>query len=457
MPSFTTVVEDTSPMLQYAANWQAGTSSDGDADEYTLSSFTVTQTQGATMTFNFYGSSVSMFGARRSNHGPYQVQVDNNPSSPFNGQSSTSEFNQVMFTSGVPLGLHNMTVTNTGNTFFDIDYITFQTSVGKDDEDLIVNTYQDNHPSFTYSPSSSWKAPDMVGTFSGSSGHATTDLSATAQLIFQGDAVALYGPVGPNSTSLYLVKVDGGNASSFSANKQFYKPQEMLFYAGNLGAGQHSLQIELGSTATPGELAIDYANVYTTPSLGGSFLGSAPANTISQLPTSAIAGLAITTTLAILASLGCLFLFWRQRHELFHYPRTPPKVYEQSLKSAEPFFISPSLESNLGSNLGSIRSVGSSQARTDFSEPSSDVAVPSVLTRNSRNYTSAPRVPSPSQEDRPQTKAGLVRLDFNQRNVIQGQSSEQTARSFEAGPLTAGVGSAPPEYTRDPNDHPEAF
>ncbi|KDR74999.1 hypothetical protein GALMADRAFT_1332029 [Galerina marginata CBS 339.88] len=395
MPSFTTAVEATSPMLVYSANWQAGNSADTAADEYTLSSFAVTQAKGATMAFSFYGTSVTIFGARRDNHGGYQVQIDSNPSSPFSGQSNTAEFNQVMFTSSVPLGVHNVTVTNGDNKFFDIDYLTFQTNVGKDDEQLIVNTYQDTHPTFTYTPSSSWRAPSMVETFSGSSGQCVIcePIYSTLHYFFSHavqprtrDAVALYGPVGPNATSHYSVKVDGGNAQFFSANNQFYKPQEMLFYVGNLGAGQHSLQLGLDSSSTQGELAIDYANVYTTPSLGGSFLGpgSASSNTTSQLPASAIAGLAITTTIAILASLGCLYLFWRQRHELFHYyPNRVPKVYEQSLKSAEPFFLSPALESNVGS----IRSVGSSQATTDFSGPVSNVAAPSISTRSSMTYT----------------------------------------------------------------------
>jgi len=298
----------------------------------------------------------------------------------------------------------------------------------------------------------------MVETFSGSSGHATTDPSATAHLKFEGDAVALYGPVGPNATSHYSVKVDGGNAQFFSANNQFYKPQEMLFYVGNLGAGQHSLQLGLDSSSTQGELAIDYANVYTTPSLGGSFLGpgSVSSNTTSQLPASAIAGLAITTTIAILASLGCLYLFWRQRHELFHYhPNRVPKVYEQSLKSAEPFFLSPALESNVGS----IRSVGSCQTTTDFSGPVSNVAAPSISARSSMSYTPPVAAPlrlvgSSSQENRPQTKAALVRLEYDQRNEAQG--SGQTSGSYEAGSLTP-RGVAPPEYTRDPNDRSEAF
>jgi hypothetical protein len=48
--------------------------------------------------------------------------------------------------------------------------VSWQTSVGNDDETLIVNTYQDSHPAFSYSPASSWGTPDFVSSFSGSTG-----------------------------------------------------------------------------------------------------------------------------------------------------------------------------------------------------------------------------------------------------------------------------------------------
>lgn len=53
----------------------------------------------------------------------------------------------------------------------------FQSSVGKDDESIIVNTFQDSHPAFSYSPSSSWGTPSNVATFSGGSGQYVTNIS----------------------------------------------------------------------------------------------------------------------------------------------------------------------------------------------------------------------------------------------------------------------------------------
>jgi len=82
--------------------------------------------------------------------------------------------------------------------------------------------------------------------------------------------VGLYGPVGVNGAAAFSVQVDGGTPMNSSTNKQFYRPQQLLYYGSNLGSGVHTLKIQFGSSSGSNQaLAIDYAEVYTTPSLGG--------------------------------------------------------------------------------------------------------------------------------------------------------------------------------------------
>ncbi|KDR75000.1 hypothetical protein GALMADRAFT_226648 [Galerina marginata CBS 339.88] len=479
MPSFPIVLEDTSPMLVYSANWRAVSSeSDAAADQHSQSSATSTQTKGSSMSFSFYGSSVQLVGSRAHNHGPYAVQVNGNPSAPFNGQSDTPQFDQVTFNTTLATGVHNLTLTNGDNTIFDIDHVTFQTSVGQDNEGLIVNTYQDNNPSFTFTPPSSWNTPDNVGTFSGSSGHLTTQPSAAATFTFEvRDAVQLFGPVGPNSTAAYSVQMDNRSPSFFSANKQFYRPQQVLFYAGNLGPGKHSLQIQLGSPAT-GEFAVDYANVFTAPSLGGSFLAmTADASTSRALPIGVLAGLAITTTLAAFASLLSIYLFWRQRYDLLHYaPRPNPKVPVEDLKFVRPFVVASDTERNIGLPRGPA--VGNSQANNSrasrgpvrtsslsgYSQglssaysvaPESTVpAMPSSADPYSVAATSvyAARVPNSRsiQEDaRPRRPARLPEkggLHLTVAQQLDDESSPSSPYDDEERPSHP-----PPEYSRNPN------
>jgi len=80
--------------------------------------------------------------------------------------------------------------------------------------------------------------------------------------------MALYGPVGPSGAP-YSVQLDNKAAQNFSAYKQFYRPQTMLFQASNLGLGQHTvkLRLEVAVNDSAVALAIDYAEVYTSSSL----------------------------------------------------------------------------------------------------------------------------------------------------------------------------------------------
>ncbi|KAJ7462259.1 hypothetical protein B0H11DRAFT_1735674 [Mycena galericulata] len=270
MPQFNLTLEDYSPVITYSSDWRAGTSADSLADLYSDSSFTLTQTDGGTATFTYNGTSFTIFGSKRGNHGFYQVTVDGNSFPPDNGESADPGQFQVPLFSSPPLaqGLHTVTLTNQGTTFVDIDFITWQSSVGEDDEQLIVNTVQDTDPSFVYTPGNVWgtNVPN-VGTYSGSSGHGTATPGAFMTYTFTvGDAVSLYGPVGPAS-SPFSVTLDGRAPVNHTASKQFYQPQVLLYSATNLGPGEHVVKVEY-QPSVPGQIfAIDYANVYTSPSL----------------------------------------------------------------------------------------------------------------------------------------------------------------------------------------------
>jgi hypothetical protein len=91
---------------------------------------------------------------------------------------------------------------------------------------------------------------------------------------FEGDAVSLFGPVGADG-ALYSVSVDVGNAlpNNYTTKKGFYRPNQMLYHVNKLGPGRHTVTLtvlaENNASGESSNLAIDYAQVYTTPSLGG--------------------------------------------------------------------------------------------------------------------------------------------------------------------------------------------
>ncbi|KAF9532036.1 hypothetical protein CPB83DRAFT_54901 [Crepidotus variabilis] len=269
MPSFTTVVEDCSPLIVYSPQWRRGTSRDDKLDSYSQSSFMASTKASDSLTFQYQGTSVTVVGAKRDNHGRYHVTVDSAPSYSASGISQDNSFNQTLFTAQLEYGVHNLVLTNDEDKYLDIDYIAFDTTIGDPEEPLIINSYQDIHPAFTYSPSSSWNQADQASWFSGSSGHQSSDSSAVAQLVFKGVAVALYGSVGPRSSDHFGVKVDDQPLRTLSAKKDQFRAQQLLFWAGDLTPGNHTLFIQ--QLTNRGAVAIDYANAYTTQSLGGSY------------------------------------------------------------------------------------------------------------------------------------------------------------------------------------------
>ncbi|RXW22084.1 hypothetical protein EST38_g3770 [Candolleomyces aberdarensis] len=188
MPSYLAVYEDTSPFFTYTENWRAGTSSnDGSADRYSESSFAVTETPGASFSFKFYGTEVSIFGAKRGNHGLYQATLDSMTSEGTGLSTGSEQFQTPLLSQTVQKGMHNVTITNKENKYLDIDFVSWKASVGHDDEPLIVNTWQASHPAFVYAPADAWTTnPPSVSNFIGETGHASSNVGASVQLNFQG-------------------------------------------------------------------------------------------------------------------------------------------------------------------------------------------------------------------------------------------------------------------------------
>ncbi|KAG6837000.1 hypothetical protein H0H93_016460 [Arthromyces matolae] len=167
MPALTVTVEENTPLLNFSSQWQTGTSlSDVDASLYSESSFITTQTDGASASFTFNGTSVQIYGAKLPDHGSYVVKVDNttyptqNGSLPAPGEYQTSLF----AVNGLQQGPHTITLTNQGTNFVDIDYISWITDIGGASDQLFVNTIQDTDSSFVYS-GSSWNADPNAGRF----------------------------------------------------------------------------------------------------------------------------------------------------------------------------------------------------------------------------------------------------------------------------------------------------
>jgi hypothetical protein len=73
---------------------------------------------------------VSLYGAKRGNHGNYVVSVDSKTAT-FSGQASPDVFNQTLFSTKLPPASHTISLTNpTAGAFVDLDYAVIEVGDG---------------------------------------------------------------------------------------------------------------------------------------------------------------------------------------------------------------------------------------------------------------------------------------------------------------------------------------
>lgn len=92
---------------------------------YSQSTFTLTQTDGDEAKLTFNGTGIQIFGARRGNHGFYQVTIDGQTGPALTGKApDPGEFQASLFSvDNLDQKLHTLTLRNEGTTFLDIDYV----------------------------------------------------------------------------------------------------------------------------------------------------------------------------------------------------------------------------------------------------------------------------------------------------------------------------------------------
>ncbi|KAG6863959.1 hypothetical protein C0991_001569, partial [Blastosporella zonata] len=337
---------------------------------YSESSFMATQIAGASASFVFNGTGVQIFGAKRGNHGPYSVKVDDTVYTTVNGLvPDPGVFQQSLFgLDGLQQGRHEVTITNQGTTFLDVDFITWVTNIGNPSDKLFVNTVQDTDSSFVYSSGSAWNTnPKKVGSFMGGSGQyvvvhssvgkyshlpgsnsATTNAGASlvytftnqgylflvvssrkicSQLVTLGEGVSLYGPVSPDGAP-YKIQLDGGQPQNLNSNQQMYKSQVLLYHANTLSPGQHRMKLTCQPTVSGQSCAVDYANVYTTTQPQSIKEGG--------LSAGSIAGIVLSMVGIFGVLVGLSFLLRRRQRRLKHHKEIPrPYVTDKPVSNDE--------------------------------------------------------------------------------------------------------------------------
>ncbi|TFK50525.1 hypothetical protein OE88DRAFT_264911 [Heliocybe sulcata] len=212
MTNVTTLIDNASPLITYLppGAWQFRTPSDpADAGmdaqyaRYSMGgTFTVTTTDAASASFTFNGTSVTLYGANRPNHGFYNITLDGASQGSFNGSTNNSigVWGPLYSSGELEEGSHTVIVSNDpvdGNhNWLDLDYITFSTSAT-----IQTSLVQDTDPSFAYQGSGWSDTVAYQNEYNGTSGHISCDNEASAVYTFQGKGTSrgYEGNVTPSS------------------------------------------------------------------------------------------------------------------------------------------------------------------------------------------------------------------------------------------------------------------
>ncbi|CAE6437666.1 unnamed protein product [Rhizoctonia solani] len=307
MPSNVTV-DDYSPLINYRGQWLDSfnlTEVDPFVHLYKESSFHSSRTDGSTATFEFRGIAVYIYGAKRGNHGYYNVSVDGGISQRFDGYAPTQPdgtdgiYQVPLFSrDGMKDTNHTVVLTNIINgrrPFVDIDFITWTRSTSQADNNKRYDDQEFQYPD-TFE---TWKVLRNQEGYLQGTAHRTTTYGARAILEFEGSDILLYGGTGPGH-GLFKVKVDGQPELTLNAAAPLEHPPSLLYASSNLEAGTHRLEI---TNLQEGKmLDIDRAEVV-------------PQRGTNQLTKGAIAGIVvgIVAGLAIISILLWIFFIKRRQ------------------------------------------------------------------------------------------------------------------------------------------------
>ncbi|KAK0238248.1 hypothetical protein EDD85DRAFT_769619 [Armillaria nabsnona] len=283
------IIDDSSPLITYgpAGLWAQGNlAKDPELTKYWGDSYTYTWNAGASASFTFNGTGITILGTRRSTHGSYIVILDGKSKVLDATASDPIEYQANLFNvTGLQQKEHTVTVTNAdASVYLDCLHVCqqiqwWEEADSGESQEPSPETDDDTDSKFFWYPADAWKnPPSSISQFSNGTRHSTFQAGASVNYNFSvspisfqmvrsnvcmRDAVSVFGTSGPQNGN-YTVRLDDIFSGLFSAKRDTYETDVMLFQADNLGGGAHMLSLVNGDE---GELLeIDYALSYIDPS-----------------------------------------------------------------------------------------------------------------------------------------------------------------------------------------------
>ncbi len=252
--------ENTSSAIVFSSGWSTLTSSKDSGGSHANSWLA-----GATATFVFSGTSIQWISRKTAASGINDVYIDGVKVASVDRYSATGSFKQVVFQkSTLSSGTHTIRIVNTGarnssatGTGVAVDAFVVSNPVG-------VGTYENTNSAVRYT--GSWSTNSSTKDSGGS--HASSyGASSSATLQFTGPTIQWISRKTPTGgiNEVYIDGVKVGTVDRYDASGLF---QQVVFQAGNLSAGTHTITIKNTNTknasSTGTSIALDSFRVLSS-------------------------------------------------------------------------------------------------------------------------------------------------------------------------------------------------
>ncbi len=225
-------VDDTDSAIAYAGGaWSVGTNRGVGEINDSIHSTTV---NGASASFTFRGTGISVFASKAANHGNMLVSIDNGAATTVDNYAATSSYSQKVFTkTGLSPGVHTIKVTKSTGSWMELDgfqVISFPTEL-----------VDDSHPAIAFN--GTWTAATKRGHGDvGDSLHYTVNNGDSAVYTFTGTAVSLITEKNADRGNI-SVSVDGAAATTVNVYNATFVPQQTVFTKSGLANGTHTIKV----------------------------------------------------------------------------------------------------------------------------------------------------------------------------------------------------------------------
>ncbi|WVF73069.1 hypothetical protein IAT40_007888 [Kwoniella sp. CBS 6097] len=235
-------------------------------NRYSEATFHATFTEGDRMEFKFNGTGITVYGAKRRNHGTYGVVVDELEEDYLDGFSSKDDIQAVLYEK---FGLatdreHTIKVTNypsrskdrTGNLWMDIDHVIITHQIPSTMYSTIID---DVSPSITYD--SGWQPYGSgTGGYYAMTNHMSSTIDSAMEFKFNGTSIQMFAGLSDNHGN-YSVTLDGGQEQRYIAYNWELLYQIPIFTASGLEDREHTIQYRNVGLSPNNFLSFDYAVV----------------------------------------------------------------------------------------------------------------------------------------------------------------------------------------------------